>query len=78
MNLRVSVESVDIAVISNVTFVFGFFLEESFNKKSSDFPLCSAVSPLDGSVVKVVARENRLSPMPPSGKKKATKKNEEQ
>lgn len=77
MNLRVSVESVDIAVISNVTFVFGFFLEESFNKKSSNFPLCSAASPLDGSVVKVVARENRLSPMPPSGKK-ATKKNEEQ
>lgn len=35
VNLRVSVESVDIAVISNVSFVFGFFLEESFNKKKN-------------------------------------------
>lgn len=33
VNLRVSVEPVDIAVVSNVSFVFDFFLEESFNKK---------------------------------------------
>lgn len=55
VNLRVSVEPVDIAVVSNVSFVFDFFLEESFNKKSSNFcPLSSAASPLDDSVVKEV------------------------
>lgn len=57
VNLRVSVEPVDIAVVSNVSFVFDFFLEESFNKKSSNFYLSSAVIPLDGNVLKAVARE---------------------
>lgn len=33
VNPRVSVEPVDIAVVSNVSFVFDFFLEESFNNK---------------------------------------------
>lgn len=32
--LRVSVEPVDIAVISNVSFLFVFFLDKSFNKKN--------------------------------------------
>lgn len=41
VNLRVSVEPVDIAVVSNVSFVFDFFLEESFNKKK--FKLLSLV-----------------------------------
>lgn len=31
--LRVSVEPVDIAVVSNVSFLYVFFLDKSFNKK---------------------------------------------
>lgn len=35
--LRVSVEPVDIAVVSNVPFSFVFFLDKSFNKKTKSF-----------------------------------------
>lgn len=56
VNLRVSVEPVDIAVVSNVSFLFGFFLEESFNKKKNSNARhpSSAAAPLDGGVVKAV------------------------
>lgn len=46
VNPRVSVEPVDIAVVSNVSFVFDFFLEESFNNKKKKKKVSNFLSPV--------------------------------